>query len=66
VLLWYFKKTTNIKAKVIINGFMKLSGVDKNIEMLSSGYIMEYLKNNPEIKNKEIEYYQKLIFKATH
>ena len=56
----------NGNAKVIINGFMKLSGVDKNIEMLSSGYIMEYLKNNPEIKNKEIEYYQKLIFKDTH
>jgi hypothetical protein len=52
-------------AKKIIDGFIKLSKIDKNIEMLNSGYIIDFLKSNPKITNTEIEKYNILVTKAS-
>lgn len=53
-------------AEKIINGFIGFSKVDKNIEMLSSSYVFEYLKHNPKITNSEIEKYKSLLDKLTN
>jgi hypothetical protein len=47
----------------VVKGFLKMCGFPKPQEMLSSGYVMNYLKDNPIVTSEQIDKYKDKVTK---